>query len=130
LSTREYDTGNNHRDSVGAERGPLHDSGPRPLHKCEKFVFYTLAERKMAEQSTVRATEFARNFARYQDAAIEAKVIVVTSHDRVVGAYLSARELARYERLKAREREVLVVGELSDDLVADIEAAEYGKQAR
>ena len=37
----------------------------------------------MSERSTVRATEFARNFARYQDEAIETKVIVVTSHDRV-----------------------------------------------
>ena len=48
----------------------------------------------------------------------------------VVGGYLSADELARFERLKAREREVLVVGELSDDLVADIHAAEYGVAAR
>jgi hypothetical protein len=82
----------------------------------------------MSERSTVRATEFARNFARYQDEAIETKVIVVTSHDRVVGGYLSANELARYEKLKRREREVLVVGELSDDVVALIEAAEYGAE--
>ena len=79
---------------------------------------------------TVRATDFCRNFARYQDEAIEAKVIVVTSHDRVVGGYLSASELARYEKLKAREREVLVVGELGDDVVADIAAAEYGVAPR
>jgi hypothetical protein len=80
--------------------------------------------------TTVRATEFSRNFARYQDEAIRTKVIVVTSHERVVGGYLSADELANYERLKAREREVLIVGELSDDVVADIEAAEYGVEAR
>jgi hypothetical protein len=48
----------------------------------------------------------------------------------VVGGYLSADELAHYQRLKAREREVLVVGALSDDVVADIEAAEYGVAAR
>jgi hypothetical protein len=84
----------------------------------------------MTDQPIVRATEFARNFARYQDEAIEAKVIVVTSHDRVVGGYLSASELAHYERLKAREREVLVVGELSDELVAQIEAAEYGVEPK
>ena len=75
---------------------------------------------------TVRATDFSRNFAHYQDEAITAKVIVVTSHDRVVGGYLSANELAHYQRLKRREREVLVVGELDDDAVAQIEAAEYG----
>jgi len=59
----------------------------------------------LAEPQTVRATEFSRNFARYQDEAIEAKVIIVTSHDRVVGGYLSASELAHYEKLKARERD-------------------------
>ena len=75
---------------------------------------------------TVRASDFARNFARYQDEAIRARVIVVKSHDRVVGGYLSADELARYERLKAREREVLVVGQLDEDTIAEIEAAEYG----
>ena len=78
----------------------------------------------------VRATKFARNFAHYQDEAIRAKVIVVTSHDRVVGGYLSADELERYEKLKARERQVLRVGELSDEVVGEIAAAEYGVEAR
>ncbi len=80
----------------------------------------------MARTMTVRATEFSRNFAHYQDEAIRTKVIIVTSHERVVGGYLSAEELAHYERLKAREREVLIAGELSDDVVADIQAAGYG----
>jgi hypothetical protein len=84
----------------------------------------------MTRATTVRATEFSRNFARYQDEAIREKVIVVTSHERVVGGYLSADELAHYEQLKAREREVLVVGELSDNVVAAIEAAEYGAEPR
>jgi hypothetical protein len=80
----------------------------------------------MTDPPRVRATEFARNFARYQHEAIETKVIIVTSHDRVVGAYLSASELARYEKLLDRERRVYVVGELPDDIVAALEAAEYG----
>ena len=84
----------------------------------------------MTQATRVRATEFSRNFAHYQDEAIRAKVIVVTSHERVVGGYLSADELARYERLKAREREALVVGELSDDVVAEIQAAEHDVEAR
>ncbi len=57
------------------------------------------------------------------------KVIIVNSHDRVVGGYLSASELEHYERLKAREQQVLLVGALSDDIVADIEAAQYGAGA-
>lgn len=77
---------------------------------------------------TVRATAFARNFAHYQDEAIKAGVIVVTSHDRVVGGYLSARELANYEKLKAREPQVLRVGELPDDVISDIESAVYAAE--
>jgi len=80
----------------------------------------------MSGPVTVNATTFARHFARYQDEAISGKVIVVTSHDRVVGGYLSADELVRYERLKARERKVYKVEDLPDKLVAEIEAAEYG----
>ena len=73
----------------------------------------------------VAASEFARNFGRYQDEA-HREVVKVTSHGRVVGGYLSAPDLELFERLKRREREVLVVGELPADVVADIEAAEYG----
>lgn len=78
----------------------------------------------------VPATEFSRNFARYRDEAIEAKVIQVTSHGRVIGAYLSASEAAHYARLKRREQRSLVVGDLPDDVVAAIEAAEYGVAAK
>ncbi|MDE1990951.1 MAG: hypothetical protein KGI75_00535 [Rhizobiaceae bacterium] len=80
----------------------------------------------MAEVLRVSATDFARGFAKYQDEAISAKVIEITSHGRVVGGYLSASELAHYELLKRREREVLVVGELDDETIADIENAQYG----
>ena len=74
----------------------------------------------------VPATEFSRNFGRYRDEATARGVVKVTSHGRVIGAYLSAREAARYERLKRRESESMIVGNLSDDDVAAIEAAEYG----
>ncbi len=80
----------------------------------------------MAETRDVSATEFSRNFARYREEAIEAKVIHVTSHGRVIGAYLSASEAAHYERLKRREQQSMIVGELPDDVVGAIEAAEYG----
>ena len=80
----------------------------------------------MSVPATVPASTFVRRFAHYQDEVIREKVIRVTSHDRVVGAYLSADELARYERLKARERQVHRTEELPDHLVAAVEAAEYG----
>ena len=76
------------------------------------------------------ATVAASTFARYQDKAIREKVIVVTSHDRVVGAYRSADELARYERLKARERTSHRTEDLPDHLVGALEAAQYGADPR
>ncbi|MDR4306321.1 type II toxin-antitoxin system Phd/YefM family antitoxin [Chelatococcus sambhunathii] len=75
---------------------------------------------------TIRATEFSRNFGKYQDEAISAKVINITSHGRVVGAYLSAEELAHYERLKRYEREVLVAGSFDEETLAAIASTEYG----
>lgn len=80
----------------------------------------------MQEFRAVSASDFSRNFGRYQDEAIKAGVISVTSHGRVVGAYLSAAELEHFERLKLRERQVLKAGELDDETLAAIEAAEYG----
>lgn len=80
----------------------------------------------MQEFRVVSASDFSRNFGRYQDEAIKAGVISVTSHGRVVGAYLSATELEHFERLKLRERQVLKAGELDDETLAAIEAAEYG----
>ncbi|HWF00308.1 MAG TPA: hypothetical protein VG248_10970 [Caulobacteraceae bacterium] len=84
----------------------------------------------MASDIHVPASDFVRNFGRYQDEAIRGKVIVVTSYNRVVGGYLSADELARYERLKGREAEVLKVSELDDETLALIAAAEYGAEPR
>jgi hypothetical protein len=78
----------------------------------------------------VSASDFSRNFGKYQDEAISAGVINVTSHGRIVGAYLSAIELEHFEYLKRREREVLKIGELDDQTLAAIEAAEYGAEPR
>lgn len=82
----------------------------------------------MPQFRAVPASDFSRNFGKYQDEAIKNGVINVTSHGRVVGAYLSASELEHFERLKRREREVLKIGELDADTLADIEAAEYGAE--
>ncbi len=81
----------------------------------------------MPSEKTVTASEFARNFGRYRDEAATGEIIEVTNRGRVIGGFLSARQLEEYRRLKRRERENLVVGELPDDVVADIEAAEYDK---
>lgn len=81
----------------------------------------------MQDEKTVTASEFARNFGRYRDEAASGEIVNVTSHGRVVGGFLSARQLEEYRRLKRRARENLVVGELPADAIADIESAEYDK---
>lgn len=72
----------------------------------------------------ITASEFVRSFGRRKTEAFR-EVIKVTSHGRVIGAFLSAPDFEEYERLKRRERQSLVVGELPDDVVAAIESAEY-----
>ncbi|MEX2630739.1 MAG: type II toxin-antitoxin system Phd/YefM family antitoxin [Tistlia sp.] len=84
----------------------------------------------MAETLTIPASKFARNFGAYRDEALGGRIVKVTSHGRIVGAYLSASEFAHFEELKRRQREILTVGELPDDVVADLEKAEYGAGPR
>jgi antitoxin (DNA-binding transcriptional repressor) of toxin-antitoxin stability system len=81
----------------------------------------------MLDEKTVTASEFARNFGRYRDEAATGEIVNVTIRGRVIGGFLSARQVEEYRRLKRRAQENLVVGELPDDAVADIEAAEYDK---
>ena len=80
----------------------------------------------MPDTILISSAEFSANFARYEAEAAGADVVKIVRDGHVVGGYLSARELAHYEHLKRREAEVLRVGELPPDVVADIEAAEYG----
>ncbi|MBL8643639.1 MAG: type II toxin-antitoxin system Phd/YefM family antitoxin, partial [Rhodospirillaceae bacterium] len=78
----------------------------------------------------VSATEFSKNFGRYQDQALSGEPVRVTSHGRVIGGFISEADLQHFERLKRRERQVLVVGALPDDVLADIAAAEYGAEPK
>ena len=75
---------------------------------------------------TIDATTFRRDFGRYQ-AEAHREMVKVTSHGRVIGGFLSSHDL---ERLKQRERQVHVAGEIPDDIIAAIEQAEYLKPAR
>jgi prevent-host-death family protein len=75
---------------------------------------------------TVDATTFRRDFGRYRDEA-HRDPVVVTSHGRIVGVFLSSEDLAHYERLKRRERQSHVAGEIPDDIIDAIEKAEYLK---
>jgi hypothetical protein len=84
----------------------------------------------MPDTLLISVAEFAANFARYQAETDGAEVVKIVRDGQVVGGYLSASELAHYERLKRREAEVLRVGDLPPDVVAEIESAEYGSTPR
>ncbi len=77
----------------------------------------------MPDSLTFTATEFARGFARIKDDAREHGIVRVISHDRLVGGFLSPKELENYERLKRQEREILKTGELPDEFLADLDKA-------
>lgn len=80
----------------------------------------------MPRSLKVSATDFSRSFSRYREEAFSTDRIEVTSHGRVIGAYLSAKELENYLRLKQNEREVLRVDDFDQDMLAELEASEYG----
>jgi prevent-host-death family protein len=73
------------------------------------------ARRIVMPNTSVTSAEFQKNFGRYREVAIRSP-LTITNHGRDSLVLLSADE---YRRLKKRDREVLLVSELSD---ADIEA--------
>ncbi len=78
--------------------------------------------------STIDATTFRRDFGLYREEAHQ-EPVRITSHGRVIGAFLSARDMDHYDRLKRRERQVYVAGDIPDDIIEAIEQAEYLKPA-
>jgi predicted sulfurtransferase len=81
----------------------------------------------MAYSIQVPATAFSRSFGKYRDEVYKAGVIEVTSHDRVVGAYISPKELDHFNELKKRERQAIHVSEADDDLIEAIKNARWGE---
>lgn len=71
----------------------------------------------------VAATEFSRNFGRYQR-LVQREVIEVCSHEQTTGFYLSPEEFEQYQRLLAAARHAYHPTELPPHLrqaVADAE---------
>ena len=84
----------------------------------------------MASTNQVPASAFARQFGKIREEVYRLGVIEVTSHDRVVGAYISPQELEHFNRLKRQEVRVLHASEIDDDLLNEIENAQYGVISR
>ncbi len=68
------------------------------------------------------ATEFAKRFGRYKEEA-QREPVAITSHGRVSGYFVSAREYAELERLRAFERRVYRLDNLPDEIAEAIAAA-------
>lgn len=73
--------------------------------------------------TTVAATEFARNFSLYREAA-QREPVAVIAHKRVAGYFMSAHDFDEYQRLKAAQRRALYPKELDE---ADLRALRDAK---
>lgn len=70
----------------------------------------------------VTATEFAKNFGRYKEAA-QREPVAISSHGRTSGFFISAHEFGELQRLRALERRAYRLSELPAETADAIEAA-------
>ena len=70
------------------------------------------------------ASQFVRHFGQDQDEAIREPVIV-KSHDRIVGAFLSPADYAAFARMRQASRQVYRAGELPAEARAALDLAAY-----
>jgi hypothetical protein len=72
--------------------------------------------------AAVTASEFAKNFGRYKEAA-QREPIAITSYGRTSGYFLSAHEFAEYQRLKTLAGRAYQLGGLPTEIADAIEQA-------
>lgn len=72
---------------------------------------------------SVAATEFVRNFSKYQDEAREGAV-EITSHGRATAVLISPTDYAEYLELRARSRRILKIGELPSSIIDALKDSE------
>jgi prevent-host-death family protein len=72
--------------------------------------------------SAVTATEFAKAFGRYKEEA-QREPVAITSHGRVSGYFISAREFEELQRLRAFERRVHRINDLPVEIADAIEGS-------
>ncbi|MFV3127748.1 type II toxin-antitoxin system prevent-host-death family antitoxin [Niveispirillum sp. KHB5.9] len=66
----------------------------------------------------VTATEFAKNFGRYKEAA-QREPVAITSHGRTSGYFMSAPAFEEYQQLKAKAARIAFSIEELPDEIAD-----------
>lgn len=72
--------------------------------------------------TSITATEFAKEFGRYKEEA-QREPVAITTHGRISGYFVSAREYAELQRLRALERRAYRLNELPREIVEGIAAA-------
>ncbi len=72
--------------------------------------------------AAVTATEFAKSFGRYKEEA-QREPVAITSYGRISGYFVSAREYAELQRLRAFERRVHRIKDLPAQIAAAIKAS-------
>ena len=65
---------------------------------------------------TVPATDFVRNFARYQDEARE-EAVEITSHGRAASFLISPRDYEELMELRSKARRILKIGALPASII-------------
>jgi len=71
---------------------------------------------------SISATEFAKNFGKYREAA-QREPVEITSHGRPSGYFVSTQEFAELQRLRSLERRAYSIGSIPDELAAAIAGA-------
>jgi prevent-host-death family protein len=69
--------------------------------------------------TAVTATDFAKAFGRYKEEA-QREPVAITSHGRVSGYFVSAREYEELQRLRAFERRVYSLKDLPQEIAEAI----------
>jgi len=76
---------------------------------------------------TVSASEFSKNFGRYREAA-QREPVAVTSHERIIGYFISRIDYEAYMRMKAQMPKAYTVQELSEETIKAIAASTMDKR--
>lgn len=69
--------------------------------------------------TSVTASEFAKNFGRFQDEA-QRQAVEITSHGRTVGYFISPIEFERYQQLRERDRKAYRIEDVPPNLMEQI----------
>ena len=77
--------------------------------------------------TAITASEFAKGFGRYKEEA-QREPIAITTYGRISGYFVSAREYAELQRLRALERRAYRLNELPRDIIEAIADAKMSPE--